>query len=632
LTHKLNEEVVLATSDNKQNYDHSQLSRVPAYLTTGTKRHWRTTAFAHIPFLCSKKFLMKHSQELKTQVLNTQPQNPHQQTLWRHPLNPQGQTFVLNPLPGLSLKYSRFRPNSPFFDKNDWPDFSLMEEPIERILLGMDEGIGNMVMLTPTIHALAQLFPQAKIDVIGRRPALDVLEGWDLVNRLIDEKSQAEKKYDLVLLTAWNGTLRKPLKNIEYKYEPLVLSPIQHHIHEATQHFALARLLGFEGPVPKTYCAYGEYPLKTQQRTKVALADTSKPEKQWDKKRWSHYQDLAMELLNQGHDVILLGSKDDAKRYNQPWPEGVIDLQGKMTVLETASVMKQVDLVVSNDSGLAHMAAALEIPTLCLWGPTSLVKNKPLGPKVYIMNKVVPCSPCQNTPQWMSCQNNVCLSEISPQEVSHRIAELFLITGEKKHYQNYWNTRARMQGPQMVGHGSQNKELHNQTTAKISEALLPLLKNLNLKNPFILDFGCGWGRFTHLLQENLGGKALGVDMTEEILLHSTPNENVRFQACQPGAKLPVESESVDLLFTHTVLQHINNPQILASTISEFEWILKPQGKLLIFENTEDKEDLPHNSFRSIGDYKELFRWADLSPQTNLVVEAETHTALIGTKP
>ena len=97
----------------------------------------------------------------------------------------------------------------------------------------------------------------------------------------------------------------------------------------------------------------------------------------------ANYAKLAAELAKQGHRILLLGSKADATVANKVQellsPESTVNLTGLLSLEETASVLAMCAAVVSNDSGLMHLAAALGRPTLGIFGPTDPGRYHPLG-------------------------------------------------------------------------------------------------------------------------------------------------------------------------------------------------------------------------------------------------------------
>ncbi len=297
----------------------------------------------------------------------------------------------------------------------------------EPILIVMEEGIGNMILLTPAIRALKNCRPNLPVHVLGRYPALEILEGWELVDRILTEPDGTH--YDTLFYTLWSSGTREhhgddlsahagTIRTLEYNDPAL---------HESEHYMEIARTLGYKGETPPPYCPVADVAaLLPQDRPVVALADTYR-HAGWERKSWPHYRTLARELMARGVAVALVGGANEAARFrSEDWPDGVIDLQGKCSLPETAAFLTRCQAVVANDSGPAHMAAALGVPTHVLFGATRRSKNRPLGPHVTAMTAEVPCRPCQYTPSWAACSDWQCMQAISPEPL---LASLIPETG-----------------------------------------------------------------------------------------------------------------------------------------------------------------------------------------------------------
>ncbi|MDR1276045.1 MAG: lipopolysaccharide heptosyltransferase II [Candidatus Accumulibacter sp.] len=117
-------------------------------------------------------------------------------------------------------------------------------------------------------------------------------------------------------------------------------------------------------------------------------------------KRWParHYAALASEFTRRGFTVCLLGSAKDAATGDEivassghPPP---LKLCGKTTLTQAIDVIAASTLVVCNDSGLMHVAAALDRPLVALYGSSSPTFTPPLSKKARILSLDLPCAPC----------------------------------------------------------------------------------------------------------------------------------------------------------------------------------------------------------------------------------------------
>ena len=93
------------------------------------------------------------------------------------------------------------------------------------------------------------------------------------------------------------------------------------------------------------------------------------------------------------------------RRKSKSWHNTkLINLAGKTTLREAIYLISQCRLFISNDSGLMHIAGALNIPTVAIFGSTNPVTTSPVGNKSVIVRKEVSCSPClkRNMPDGFS--------------------------------------------------------------------------------------------------------------------------------------------------------------------------------------------------------------------------------------
>jgi len=106
--------------------------------------------------------------------------------------------------------------------------------------------------------------------------------------------------------------------------------------------------------------------------------------------------------------------------------KGVVNLGGQTDLQGLAAAMKRCSTVVSNDSGPMHLAAALGVPVVAIFGSTDPSLTHPLGPHKILASKP-PCSPCMR--RKCPLGHYRCLEEISVEDVM-RATEEFLLTSE----------------------------------------------------------------------------------------------------------------------------------------------------------------------------------------------------------
>jgi ADP-heptose:LPS heptosyltransferase len=102
-----------------------------------------------------------------------------------------------------------------------------------------------------------------------------------------------------------------------------------------------------------------------------------------------------------------------------------------LSLLQLASVMEGCRAFIGNDSGISHMAAALGLPTVAIFGPTDPKVWSPRGEKVVVIRKEIPCSPCPQE-RFFQCKNFECLKGIEINEVLKGLERMGIDASLKK--------------------------------------------------------------------------------------------------------------------------------------------------------------------------------------------------------
>jgi len=132
-------------------------------------------------------------------------------------------------------------------------------------------------------------------------------------------------------------------------------------------------------------------------------------------------------------EILLTGSPDEldvSMEVAAKMQESAILLTGKTSLAEAMAILSVCDLLVSNDTGPAHIAAALGTKTLAIFGPTNPLTTKPFPANAEIIYKKVECSPCL----LRECPiDHRCMTRISAEEVFERTKEIFATNTENEH-------------------------------------------------------------------------------------------------------------------------------------------------------------------------------------------------------
>ncbi|HWN11512.1 MAG TPA: lipopolysaccharide heptosyltransferase II [Pyrinomonadaceae bacterium] len=159
-------------------------------------------------------------------------------------------------------------------------------------------------------------------------------------------------------------------------------------------------------------------------------------------KRWpmERYAALADRLINElGAEVLLIGSNDElevSREVAQLMRGKAVVLTGETDLADAIAILSLVDLLVTNDTGPAHIASALGRPTLVIFGPTNPLTTRPFSEVGEIVRHPPDCAPCM----LRDCPiDHRCMTAISPEEVFERamaILETSAMSGKRQEVQS----------------------------------------------------------------------------------------------------------------------------------------------------------------------------------------------------
>lgn len=136
-------------------------------------------------------------------------------------------------------------------------------------------------------------------------------------------------------------------------------------------------------------------------------------------KKWpaEHYASLARTLLSQGKSVWLMGSPNDQVDCSAiaELAPGSVNLAGRTQLLDAIDLLSVCEQVVCNDSGLMHIACALGVPTVGVFGSTSPGFTPPLGDNAQTVQLELDCRPCFQRECPLGHLN--CLRQLQPEQV-----------------------------------------------------------------------------------------------------------------------------------------------------------------------------------------------------------------------
>ena len=310
---------------------------------------------------------------------------------------------------------------------------------IGRILVRSTNWVGDAVMTIPALEAIKENFPASNLTVLARPWVIPLLEnnpgvdqvlpfkkGKGFLSNIVEVIRAASLirglGFDLALLfqNAFEAALLTCLGGIRFRVgyntdgRRLLLS---HAVirdreilrqHQVEYYLGILRAFGWEAPSkdPSLHVAEKEmWAARTILSSHgieegdfvVGLSPGAiyGPAKRWPIERFALIGDWAAERW--GARVLVMGSQTEkslGENLGRLMKHHPVNLCGSTTLGEAMALIKRCRLFVSNDSGLMHVAAALRVPTVAVFGSTDPVATGPRGDTARIVRRPIACSPC----------------------------------------------------------------------------------------------------------------------------------------------------------------------------------------------------------------------------------------------
>ena len=302
-----------------------------------------------------------------------------------------------------------------------------MNPRYKKILIIHTAFIGDVILLTPLIKAIKKCFPDSQIDVLVVPACKNILENNPNINTILtfDKENRKissffkifgklrETKYDIAFLahssltTALLTFLGKIPERIGFdrwlaRYFLTKKVKFRKNIFRIQKNLDLIRAISnekfeqqtelFSNNTIKNKISKLVNPYKNKKLIAVA------PGSIWFTKRWpeEYYHILCKKLAEQDYFLFLVGSPDENEICEKIKPDkNAIVVAGKLTILESAELIKRCELMICNDSGALHLANAVKTDVSAIFGPT--VKGNgyfPFRENDFIFEVDLPCRPC----------------------------------------------------------------------------------------------------------------------------------------------------------------------------------------------------------------------------------------------
>ena len=324
-----------------------------------------------------------------------------------------------------------------------------------RILLIKPSSLGDIVHAMPACAAIRRAYPKARLTWLVKRQwagLVERIEGVDLVwpvestfkGWLSQVPALRKERFDLVLdlqglfRSAAIGWLSgSPLlvgftngrEGSPWFYSRRVPVP-QSDMHAVDRYLLVAKAVGavesgapeFRFRIPHTDYEEVDRLLSRSGVPSGTSWVAMNVSARWPTKRWpaASFAEVADRLQQEGCGaVVLIGGPDeraDVTAISGMMKTPAVDLAGATTVGLLPALLSRAALLITNDSGPMHIAAAIGTPVVALFGPTSAARTGPYGVGHDVLTGKAPCSPCFSR----TCHNTLpleCLRTVSPQQV-----------------------------------------------------------------------------------------------------------------------------------------------------------------------------------------------------------------------
>jgi lipopolysaccharide heptosyltransferase II len=311
-----------------------------------------------------------------------------------------------------------------------------------KILIRAPNWIGDAVMAIPAIEALRRARPKDEICVLARPAVADLFAGQPFADRTLAfdfrgrhqgwlgrERLVAElrkEKFDAALLlqnafeAAWIAWRAGIPERVGYARDArgllltrAILVPRQSEIprHESHYYLELLRRAGWAEPPTEIHPVSLAVSEEARSTAELALRRAGAREKSWRcaiapgasygaAKCWppERFAQLADRLVSEcGADVLFFGSpgeKEISDRIRSKMKSPAVSLVGQTSMRDFAALLASCSLFIGNDSGAMHVAAAVGLPVIGIFGSTDPEGTAPLTDQFTLVRQPVSCSPC----------------------------------------------------------------------------------------------------------------------------------------------------------------------------------------------------------------------------------------------
>ncbi len=318
-------------------------------------------------------------------------------------------------------------------------DCGIEEANVKRILIRATNWVGDAVMTLPALEAVKENFPSGFITVLAKPWVVPIFDHHPAVDQVLifrkEERSLTglgemirvirlirKNGFDLAILfqNAFEAALLAYLGGVGLRLgyrtdgrgllltHPVIRNDEVLKIHQTEYYLSILRGMGWEARsrLPRLHVSVegAEAAGKTLGRAGIGEGDfllglspgaVFGGAKRWPAERFAEIGDRAVK--NWGARVLVFGSAKEraiCTRLCDAMGSPALNLSGRTSLGGAIGLISRCSFFVTNDSGLMHIAAALNVPTVAIFGPTDPVATGPQGPKTKVVRHDTACAPC----------------------------------------------------------------------------------------------------------------------------------------------------------------------------------------------------------------------------------------------
>ncbi|MBN2406624.1 MAG: glycosyltransferase family 9 protein [Elusimicrobia bacterium] len=339
----------------------------------------------------------------------------------------------------------------------------------KNILIIKLSAMGDTILLYPAVKGIRQSYPGARISVVcsdvnsevwGRNENVDEIIKLD-VNKAVNPFYLAgfaagirRRKFDIsadfdqwLRISVLIGLLSEAPVRVgfatkgQYRHTGFTRS-LEHspEIHETDLFIDLARMAGAQVTDRSLFFPVYDNEATSAERILAAECPDCRIkgyavvhpgcgphgwQREWPAERYAEICDFITDRYR--YKIVLTGGLDEAETVVQVasrLKEEPVNIQGAVSLGELAAVIKNAKFVISGNTGVMHLAAALNTRCIAIHGPTDWKKWGPVGQGHKVITSGLPCSPCLYLGHEYGCSTRKCMENIPAGEVEKAVMEV----------------------------------------------------------------------------------------------------------------------------------------------------------------------------------------------------------------